>query len=146
MLTTAEVMAVTAAGAAAKPRLSRLRPVLAFARTTRPSLRHFLEKGEGLDPGQDGIYVRLNRGLACSLDVVLRYDDSIEDEPTQWAEVVAQLVMESSEIQPNVPAVSKGKLGFREDYKIWCSRTAGRAEGSCDDLLLAEALDRSGVP
>jgi hypothetical protein len=74
------------------------------------------------DLGQRGVYVRLERREPCRLHVVLVSVPERGWEPTQWAEVIAQLVMQDSMGQPRVPAAARVELGSREAFKQWCVR------------------------
>jgi len=71
---------------------------------------HFLEKTKEFPPDANltPFYVRLERGPACRLHVIVPFSRRFPGEPVREAELVAQLVMREAKVSlPKFPAVSR---------------------------------------
>jgi hypothetical protein len=93
-------------------------------------LYELVEDRKGLanpDVGTD-VYVRLKRGQACRLHVIMHYAPPRDPEPDAWAEVVAKLVIYDSGTQAQVPAVGKKSLGLHDKFQRWCRKGETRAD------------------
>lgn len=90
------------------------------------------------EDGEDRLYyyVRLNRRQTCTLDVGYGYlgtlfegpSEAVEKRRTPWVETVAELVMQSSDVAPRIPAASVARLDSDERRAEWCEISAGAEE------------------
>ena len=74
------------------------------------------------DLGQNGLYVKLDRSAPARLHVVMYFDREHGRSPEDWAEKVAQLMLQGSSTEVKVPAVATADLGERETFRKWCGR------------------------
>jgi hypothetical protein len=94
------------------------------------TLYHLKERGyRGFYSERGYYYVQLNRSRSCSLSVSYTYesggpgpDKQIEERTTPWAQVVAELAMNGSDVAPTIPAVKTERLHWQSEVQEWCAR------------------------
>jgi hypothetical protein len=87
------------------------------------------------------VYVRLERGESCRLNIVVVAIPERHSEPTMRAETIAQLVMQGSTAQPRLSAAMREHIGNGDDLEYWCARQRARAQRS-----MAAAGSRTCMP